>query len=832
MSDRDLGSDPPSGQPLAQAGAPKPARGQAGEPASAEPVASILLVDDYRPNLIALEAVLAPLGQRLVTAQSGEEALEHLGRGEFALILLDVNMRGLDGFETAERIKGIEKSRRTPIIFITGMPEDESRLYRGYERGAVDYVLKPFNPYILCAKVSVFVELYRKTEQVKRQEAEVRRLERETSDEVFRRIMDTTMMGLLFSDYEGRVLDANSAFLSMIGYSREDLLAGRINWEVLSAPEYQAITRDAIRKLSAHGASRQIEKEYLRKDGTRISVLVGSARIERQQRNITYVLDITERKRAEANVTLLAEAGKLLSSSLDFTETLRQLARIAVPVLADWCAADMREPDGSPRRIITLCEDPRRVAIADELLQRYPDDPDATYGVPNVLRTGETEWGYDIPDALLVANAKDEEHVRLMREIGMRSYMIVPLAARGRVLGALTLVQAESGRRYTESDVRFTEELARRAALSVDNALLFEQEVRARKEIQTLADELRRSEEEFRLLAETMPQLVWTARPDGRYDYFNQRWYEYTGISLEEASREDGWGRLVHPDERETSLEAWTRSLQTGEPYEMQYRLLRVSDGTYRWFIGRALAARDASGHIQRWFGTCTDIDDQKRAEEERQRLVEALERSNKELDQFAYVTSHDLKAPLRGIANLSQWIEEDLSEKMSAENKNQMELLRGRVHRLESLIDGILSYARAGRARGKPEAVDVGALLRDIAELLAPPAGARIEIAPDMPFLYTERVPLQQTFLNLISNALKHAGRADPVVRIQGQDAGAFWEFSVTDNGPGIAPEYHDRIWGIFQTLKPRDEVEGTGATFRFTWPKGFDPNQTLRPA
>ena len=170
-----------------------------------------------------------------------------------------------------------------------------------------------------------------------------------------------------------------------------------------------------------------------------------------------------------------------------------------------------------------------------------------------------------------------------------------------------------------------------------------------------------------------------------------------------------------------------------------------------------------------------------------------------------------------------------------------------GRVHRLENLIDGILSYSRAGRVREKPEAIDVGKILREIIELLSPPPETRVEIAPDMPVLVTERAPLQQTFLNLIGNALKHAGGTDPEVRISARDAGPFWEFSVSDNGAGIAPEYHDRIWGIFQTLKARDKVEGTGiglsvvqkivqskggrawvesavgagATFRFTWPK-----------
>ncbi|AUX47780.1 uncharacterized protein SOCE26_093040 [Sorangium cellulosum] len=246
------------------------------------------------------------------------------------------------------------------------------------------------------------------------------------------------------------------------------------------------------------------------------------------------------------------------------------------------------------------------------------------------------------------------------------------------------------------------------------------------------------------------------------------------------------------------------------------------------------------------------DITEQKRAEAERERLIAALERSNKELDQFAYVASHDLKAPLRGIANLSQWIEEDLGEALAGESREQMNLLRGRVRRMEALIDGILDYSRAGRVRHEVGPVDVGQVLADVLELIAPGPEATVAIEPGMPVLRTERVPLQQVFMNLISNALKHAQRGDARVRVGHRDAGALHEFFIEDNGPGIAPEFHDRIWNLFLTLQARDKVEGTGiglsvvkkivesrggrawvrsvpgqgATFHFTWPKR-DPGE-----
>ena len=223
------------------------------------------------------------------------------------------------------------------------------------------------------------------------------------------------------------------------------------------------------------------------------------------------------------------------------------------------------------------------------------------------------------------------------------------------------------------------------------------------------------------------------------------------------------------------------------------------------------------------------------------------LARANEELNQFAYVTSHDLKAPLRGIANLSRWIEEDLGDDLTEDTRHQLDLLRGRVHRMEAMIEGILQYSRVGRETVRPEYIDVGALLADIVDLLAPPPPFQVEIAAPMPALTGERVRLQQVFMNLISNAIKHNDRPQGRVTITSRDAGEFYEFAVADDGPGIAPQYHARIFQIFQTLQARDKVEntgiglslvkkivegqggaihldsreGAGATFRFTWPK-----------
>jgi signal transduction histidine kinase len=238
----------------------------------------------------------------------------------------------------------------------------------------------------------------------------------------------------------------------------------------------------------------------------------------------------------------------------------------------------------------------------------------------------------------------------------------------------------------------------------------------------------------------------------------------------------------------------------------------------------------------------------QDRALLRRERAMEALKKTNLDLDQFAHVASHDLKAPLRGIANISDWLEEDLGAAMTPASKEHLRLLRSRIYRMEALIDGILAYAKAGRERSASKRVDIAPLVEGVVELLAPPKGTvRVTMEDGLKAVDAEDVPLQQVFMNLIGNALKHAGGPNARVIVLGKETEEGWEFSVTDNGPGIDPRYHERIFRIFHTLASRDQVEGTGiglatvkklvesrggrvsvesapgagATFRFLWPR-----------
>jgi signal transduction histidine kinase len=195
-----------------------------------------------------------------------------------------------------------------------------------------------------------------------------------------------------------------------------------------------------------------------------------------------------------------------------------------------------------------------------------------------------------------------------------------------------------------------------------------------------------------------------------------------------------------------------------------------------------------------------------------RERVEAELRRSNEDLDRFAYSASHDLKAPLRGIRNLTDWIAEDVGATASADTVENLALVRSRVERLDLLLDSLLKYARIGRSGGKVEDVDVVQLITDITGYLAPDANFSVVTCGELPVLRTHKAPFEQVLRNLIGNGLKHHDRSAGIVTISARDLGDAVEFRVEDDGPGIPANFHERIFQMFQTLKSRDEQDGSG--------------------
>jgi PAS domain S-box-containing protein len=316
------------------------------------------------------------------------------------------------------------------------------------------------------------------------------------------------------------------------------------------------------------------------------------------------------------------------------------------------------------------------------------------------------------------------------------------------------------------------------------------------------------SEARFRQLADTMPQIVWTANPDGSVDYYNERWYEYTGFTRDQFG-DGSWEPILHPEDLPRWRNTWHCAVTAGTAHNIEYRFRDGHENRWRWFMGRAVPVRDAGGSIVKWFGTCTDIDEQKRVQDD-------LRRANEDLEQFAFSASHDLQEPLRSVKIYSELLARRYGDRLDGEALTFMHHLRSGASRMETLVRDLLTYTQVTNfERLTNEITDANDALN---AALANLGGAIVEsgaqvTADPLPPVPVRATHLQQVFQNIIGNAIKYRSpERPPVVHVTAQGSDREWLFSVSDNGIGIHPDYKENIFGLFKRLHSSDEYSGTG--------------------
>jgi PAS domain S-box-containing protein len=467
-------------------------------PATTEPVA-ILVVDDHRENLLALTGILDRPDYRIVTAQSGGEALRLLLREEFAAILLDVVMPTMDGFETATFIRQREASKHIPILFLTANGADLDLIYRGYSVGAVDYLIKPLDADIVRAKVSVFVDLFRKAQRIRKQEEALRAAERQRGEEALRdseALFEATFneagVGIAHAATDGRLLRMNPRFCDILGYTREELAEKRL--QDVSDPRDVASDVTALREiLGGRAEPYRGQTRCLHKDrrvvwvNITISLLRSAAGEPRSF--ITVIEDITHLKQAEIRQRFLASASEALLSSLDYQSTLAEVARLAVDEYADWCTVEAADEKGNVLESVGLAHvDPGKLELLQRLRTATVADPGSA--LRQSIVTGTAEVAGQLSDGGARNWGGGDQGPSLLSELGARSAMVAPVGARDLSLGAITFGRGPERSPFDDGDLNMASDLAHRVAFAIENARLYNEAqaaVRARDEFLSIA---------------------------------------------------------------------------------------------------------------------------------------------------------------------------------------------------------------------------------------------------------------------------------------------------------------------------------------------------------
>jgi PAS domain S-box-containing protein len=563
-------------------------------------------------------------------------------------------------------------------------------------------------------------------------------------------------------------------------------------------------------------------------------------RAEQERAQLNKVQEArAEAEAASARSAFLAEASATLAASLDYHTTLKSIARLSVPQLADWCTVHVVEDDGSIRPLAITHVDPAKVEEAERLQQRYPADQDAPGGFPHVIRTGKSEFYPEITDQMLLEAARDDEHLKILRGVGLNSAMVVPLLARGRTLGAITFILAESGRKYTHDDLALAEDLARRCALAVDNARLYRETQEALRAREQALNLLHHEEEQMARIVEASGTLLGTLKPEAvlsaildlsrsliaadayavwRYQPATREWRVVSSAGLSEEYEKDvkpqgdvvamADNTVIAEDVEQEPVIAARREVYRSEGVRallaVPLRIQGQNSGTIAFYyhaprhfsnaevrVATALANLAASA-----LGTAELY-------EEQLHLRAEAESANRLKDEFLATVSHELRTPLNAMLGWAQMLRMGRLDEITAEQA--VEVIERNARSQAQIIDDILDVSRiiTGKLRIKVRPVELASIINAAIDAVRPAAEAkgidmRIRLDRSASPIAGDPDRLQQIIWNLLSNAIKFTpsgGRVEVAL----ERAEACAQVVVTDTGQGITPEFLPHVFERF---------------------------------
>lgn len=574
--------------------------------------------------------------------------------------------------------------------------------------------------------------VYQATEDVTEEILREKKLER--TEYQLEQALTNGLIGTWMWDIQSNKVFADENLMKLFGLPGTDESIGLpidVFMDVIHPDDRERVHQEIQKAVKAR---KLFECEYRiinQQEGVRWVIARGQVEVDENNKAINFpgvVVDITDRKTVETNVAFLTAASTQFSASLDPKKTLSAIAAMVVPHIADWCTIDLIE-EGKIQRVTTAHKDPQKVKWANELYKKQgPPDVNDPTGVPKVIRTGEPDYYPDIPDEMLVAAAKDQEELELLRGLGFSSAITVPLVIDSKPIGALSLVATESRVHYKPEDLEIAQGLANRAAMAVENARLYQSAQREIKERRVL-----------------------------------QRKLEAANDALE--------SRVV----------------------ERTRQLVDTNDGLEK------------------------EIRRSQKIERELQQYSKSLARSNQELQDFAYIASHDLQEPLRKIQAFGDLLESEYKEQLG-DGGEYLNRMRNAASRMSVLIQDLLAFSRVSTKPQDIKQVDLNVIVEDVVgdlETSISEKNGKVTIAK-LPAVWADSTHMRQLFQNLIGNALKfHKTDVPPRVAVSVRPRAKedkYYEIHVKDNGIGFDEKYLDRIFSVFQRLHGKDTYDGTG--------------------
>jgi PAS domain S-box-containing protein len=552
--------------------------------------------------------------------------------------------------------------------------------------------------------------------------------------------------------------------------------------------------------------------------------------------------DIDDQKRSEESLSFLSEASRVLSSSLEYESTLKSVARLAVPSFADWCAVDMRETDGSINRLAIEHLDPNKVEIAHELQRRFPSGVSQSTALLEVLKSGESQWASEIPDALLEAAIQDKEHLRLLRSLGLKSYIMAPLVIRGKTLGVITFASAESGRLYKEEDLAFAEQLAQRAALAVDNSKLYEGTQQALQLREQAIELHRKLEERLSLLVQASDKLIGSPTLDEvlpsilslsreliaadahavwRLNSARKEWFILSAYGLSQGFRDaivpvtsqtltDLPNALIVEDmDTEPLLTAERRELHQFEGIRSFLAAPLNINGQFSGTL--TFYYREAHHFTELETRVATALSNMAAAAiasaelyEEQRRMRAEAEEANRVKDEFLATVSHELRTPLNAILGWAQILYRGNYDANAL--TQAIAVIERNARSQAQIIDDIMDVSRiiSGKLRLEVQPVELDAVIAAAVDTIRPAAeakGLRIQCVIDSHAgqVSGDANRLQQVVWNILSNAVKFTPKGGRI-QVRLEKVNSHVEITISDSGSGISSEFLPYVFDRFR--------------------------------